>query len=667
MHSRLFPRIFAAWRSLRLAWQKASVGLPLPEIGDEDAIMRKSCFISQLLRLTALSLWALDLATRVHAQTIHKFPNWETVITEPAGWNPATEYPETRLIGEEDKIESLLLLTRPEIEGTLSLTAIRQGFEASEEGIDAWLPAAFDYRAILIRLRGEGHAIKSWRRIPFSRVDDESVTCDLLGATYRTPTGEWRHGKWFVGKMNSGTVVVLRVDFRADAEDEEREILYSALEESELIGFSGLDPTVGDADLAPDELAEASPPDESFLEGAFSDNEEESEFGTEDESGDDNPEPGASDAEEEEEPDFILPDSIFSEDEDDSDSDGVGEFGEVVEGEDEEELANLSGFSEEEQEKAQQLMDRIWPNLVIIDSSKVAGSGFLCAMGEADFLVSNAHVIAGDQQLKFTTVDGDNLLINTGELAFDHDVMRFEFRDGPEVILEAVEDLPDTIDVGDTIIVPGNAEGVGVVRPLMGRILGIGPDQIEVDAHFQPGNSGSPIIHLESGLVIGIATAIVTRDKEAFEDPETEDAQFQRFRRLGFRLDSIEQWEKVSAAQFYAQASEVEEIQDLTSSLLNLLADIQDDGEILQAHNNPAIKQEVRNYVSRVSRTERVNSSDLRTMRLRLLAHLRSVAKQDISRFPEDAAYDYFRDIVTREKEVREEIHDYIDQVIKSF
>src|SRR5204863_3580947 len=141
------------------------------------------------------------------------------------------------------------------------------------------------------------------------------------------------------------------------------------------------------------------------------------------------------------------------------------------------------------------------------------------------------------------------------------------------------------------VVVLGNAEGAGVINPIKGRIVGLGPNLVEVDAPFQPGNSGSPIIHLKTGKVIGVATYLTIRKydsatKEAIKEPIV--------RRFGYRLDSVKQWQPVNWQTFYAQATEMETIEKLTNDLVAFLQDLGKDGRVSRgAHTNPVIKNRI--------------------------------------------------------------------------
>ena len=100
----------------------------------------------------------------------------------------------------------------------------------------------------------------------------------------------------------------------------------------------------------------------------------------------------------------------------------------------------------------------------------------------------------------------------------------------------------------------------------MGRIVGVGPNLVEVDAPFKPGNSGSPIIHLKSGKVTGIATYLTIRK---FDSATKLPVQTPIVRRFGYRVDSVKTWQPVQWPAFLAQARQMEAIDALTADLVS--------------------------------------------------------------------------------------------------
>ena len=107
-----------------------------------------------------------------------------------------------------------------------------------------------------------------------------------------------------------------------------------------------------------------------------------------------------------------------------------------------------------------------------------------------------------------TDVDGTVYPTN-GALfgAVNYDVAILKIPDvAAKYSLEVMDDPLNNAKVGAPVTVPGNSLGAGVTLQINGKLLGIGPALVEVDAKFVPGNSGSPIIDRRSGQVIGMGS-----------------------------------------------------------------------------------------------------------------------------------------------------------------
>jgi S1-C subfamily serine protease len=144
-------------------------------------------------------------------------------------------------------------------------------------------------------------------------------------------------------------------------------------------------------------------------------------------------------------------------------------------------------------------------HLLLVEGDRGRGSASIIKFRGNPLIVTNAHVLSGNTRVSFRTLDNRTLNAGTFGVARDVDLAVFtqdDLNDG----LEILENSDQTAAVGDEIVVLGNSLGKAVATELPGRIVGIGPELIEVDAKFVTGNSGSPIIHRKSGKVIALAT-----------------------------------------------------------------------------------------------------------------------------------------------------------------
>lgn len=189
--------------------------------------------------------------------------------------------------------------------------------------------------------------------------------------------------------------------------------------------------------------------------------------------------------------------------------------------------------------------------LVMIQTESGGGSGFIAKIKERSFLVTNIHVLAAARGASVETINGD-------EITLPDFVYLSESRD---LVIAPIEwegahfkvstSLPnDNVRIGDSITVMGNSDAAGVATKLEGSINGIGPEELEVTAKFVPGNSGSPIIHDDLGVAIGLVSHM--RDLSD-KDKWTEDSELSDIRRFGFRLDGAISWQQLALSELYEQ------------------------------------------------------------------------------------------------------------------
>ncbi len=144
------------------------------------------------------------------------------------------------------------------------------------------------------------------------------------------------------------------------------------------------------------------------------------------------------------------------------------------------------------------------------------GSGFLVT---ADgYIMTNAHVVKGANKILVVLNDGremDASLIGADPHT-DIAVIKIEGKDFPFVTLGD----SDKIEVGEWVVAIGSpfqleaSVTVGVVSARGRQDLRITDleDFIQTDAAINPGNSGGPLFEVVNGQVVGINTAIVSRN-----------------------------------------------------------------------------------------------------------------------------------------------------------
>ena len=304
-------------------------------------------------------------------------------------------------------------------------------------------------------------------------------------------------------------------------------------------------------------------------------------------------------------------------------------------------------------------------NLVFVSDGETggAGSGFVCEFQGKPALLTNIHVVAGMRAPTFKRLDNTVMkTVGNPASAVGHDILNYALSpDAPMPKLRAASKVGEVAAIGDEVFVLGNSEGARVIAPLSGTIVGIGPDLVEVTAEFVPGNSGSPIIHAKSGLVIGIATYLTVRDQKWLSG-ESKD---KKVRRFGYRLDSVKNWQPVDWAVFEKERTELQRVQQLTSDLADLLRDMKDGIITFAAHKNHAIARHVKAFQEKVGTSSRVNAADHETAVTTFLKFMRSASQQDITDANSRMHYDYFRRAIAEEKQVRTLFTEIFDKLVK--
>jgi hypothetical protein len=215
--------------------------------------------------------------------------------------------------------------------------------------------------------------------------------------------------------------------------------------------------------------------------------------------------------------------------------------------------------------------------MVIVEGDEGRGSGFLAIMDGRTYVVTNAHVVQGSKKVSFKTLDNRELKIGDLEIAASADLVRAVVEEaGPA--LEVAEQWQESVRIGDLVVVAGNAEGAGVVREIEGKVVGIGPDRIEVDAAFVPGNSGSPILLKSSGAVVGVATFLKLPPysdwfgREEADEKEKPVFHLNEVRRFGYRLDTVGEWSAPPApGGLLAEGRRLAEIEAFDDTVFELL------------------------------------------------------------------------------------------------
>jgi hypothetical protein len=219
------------------------------------------------------------------------------------------------------------------------------------------------------------------------------------------------------------------------------------------------------------------------------------------------------------------------------------------------------------------MYSKVQDSVAIITSANNAGSGFIIYMDGATWLITCEH-ITRDWPIIAKKLSGELLQLNNTaiEIANGRDIARIKILQTNNLsVLSCNAKPPQQPILSAPVTIIGNSIGGGVATLITGSIIGVGPDLIEVNANFVRGNSGSPIIDNESGIVLGVASYISRPTNP--DDWTLSQTRYANPRRYGYRLDNIT-WQTFSINDYSLQASILYDIEQFCYDLLDTYNDI---------------------------------------------------------------------------------------------
>lgn len=283
--------------------------------------------------------------------------------------------------------------------------------------------------------------------------------------------------------------------------------------------------------------------------------------------------------------------------------------------------------------------------IVLIEGDGGTATGFMTKIRGLDFVVTNLHVLSGNKKISLKTLRGEEIPMLGIFGAAGSDIALIRITNG-QGDLRLAEDVFKTSKIGDKVVVVGNRRGGGVATQLAGNIMGIGPTRVEVNANFEPGNSGSPIMNLSTGEVVGVASYSETRridveesgDKAAKPNgTETEAAKKVEKRWFGYRVDSVAKWEAIDLEKLNAQSERVEKFHELSDALVAVLK-----MDFNEARRHPRLNASIFAFEARV---RAVGGTGLAagTEVKDFFRVIRTISEDGVNDLKNGDYYDYFR------------------------
>ena len=296
-------------------------------------------------------------------------------------------------------------------------------------------------------------------------------------------------------------------------------------------------------------------------------------------------------------------------------------------------------------------------SLIFVEGNAGRGSAFICAFGNAKFVVTNQHVIAGNPGAKFTLLDQKPIRTGQAAAAVGHDIMSFALLSDAKA-MEIMINVEKNAAIGDEVAVLGNADGDRVIKPISGKLVGIGPDRVEVSAAFVRGNSGSPIVHVKSRKVIGIATYAITRHVDSITGKPKDKPEVKRF---GYRLDTVKQWQPIAWPAYVADYQILEKVETRSDDFVKLLSSANANS---MEYADPGIRRSLERLDNAIQGRGLIKT-DRRTALVELVSGLRNASETDIVQAQAQIRYDYFRRELDEQQKFRIELYKAFDGFLK--
>ncbi len=206
--------------------------------------------------------------------------------------------------------------------------------------------------------------------------------------------------------------------------------------------------------------------------------------------------------------------------------------------------------------------------IAVIEGDRSNGTGFFCRAEGKVYLYTAAHVLSGNSKLLVKLRDG-TVVRKFGAL---------EAAEGADLIRLAVgEPVPHALEiaaesgvakVGIPVLASGNAGGGGTVGFEEGKVMGVGPESIEIDAEVIQGNSGGPILHGTTRQALGVVTHLTAERKDEW----AKETRFAGVRRFGCRLDRSWQWKQVPVDVFLKEGKAILAVQEQSELMIAALS-----------------------------------------------------------------------------------------------
>jgi len=206
--------------------------------------------------------------------------------------------------------------------------------------------------------------------------------------------------------------------------------------------------------------------------------------------------------------------------------------------------------------------------IAVIEGDRSNGTGFFCKAEGKVYLYTAAHVLSGNSKLSVKLRDGTVVRkFGAVEAAEGADLIRLAVGEAVPQALE-IADESGVAKVGIPVLASGNAGGGGTVGFEEGKVMGVGPESIEIDAEVIQGNSGGPILHGTTRQALGVVTHLTAERKDEW----AKETRFSQVRRFGCRLDRSWKWKVVPVEVFLKEGKAILAVQEQSELMIAALS-----------------------------------------------------------------------------------------------
>jgi S1-C subfamily serine protease len=225
--------------------------------------------------------------------------------------------------------------------------------------------------------------------------------------------------------------------------------------------------------------------------------------------------------------------------------------------------------------------------IAVIEGDRSNGTGFFCRAEGKVYLYTAAHVLSGNSKLSVKLRDGTVVRkFGAVEAAEGADLIRLAVGEEVPHFLEIAAES-GVAKVGIPVLASGNAGGGGTVGFEDGKVMGVGPESIEIDAEVIQGNSGGPILHGTTRVALGVVTHLTAERKDEW----AKETRFSQIRRFGCRLDRSWKWKVVPVDVFLKEGKAILAVQQQSELMIAALS--------MSKWSSPVFQQQRENPLSR--------------------------------------------------------------------